>query len=58
METLKTIFTRQSTRSFAAGQISETALETILKAACAAPVGMAKFEEIAPDGRAERRSVG
>lgn len=46
METLKTIALRQSVRAYKADQISEEALEMILKAACAAPVGRAKYENL------------
>lgn len=46
METLKAIALRQSVRAYKSDQISETALETILKTACAAPVGRAKHENL------------
>ena len=46
METLKAIALRQSVRAYKADQIAEEALETILKAACAAPVGRAKYENM------------
>ena len=46
METLKTIFTRQSVRSYSEQQITREQLETILKAACAAPVGNGRYENV------------
>lgn len=46
METLKAIALRQSVRAYKAGQITTAALETILQAACAAPVGRAKYENM------------
>lgn len=46
METIKAIALRQSVRAYKTDQIAEDALETILKAACAAPVGRAKYENM------------
>jgi len=46
METMKAIFTRQSVRSYTAEQISNEDLEIVLKAACAAPVGNGKYDEV------------
>ena len=46
METLKAIFTRQSVRSYTTEQISTIELETLLKAAKAAPIGRGKFDEV------------
>lgn len=46
METLKTIALRQSVRAYKADQISGEALDIILQAACAAPVGRAKYENV------------
>lgn len=46
MDTLKAIALRQSVRAYKTDQIAEEALETILKAACAAPVGRAKYENL------------
>lgn len=46
METMKAIFTRQSIRSYTAKQISKEDLEIVLKAACAAPVGNGKYDEV------------
>ena len=46
METLKAIALRQSVRVYKTEQISENALNIILKAACAAPVGRAKYENM------------
>ena len=44
MNTLEAIATRKSTRAYKPEQISEEALNTILKAASAAPIAMAKYD--------------
>ena len=44
MNTLEAIATRKSTRAYTPEQISEEALDTILKAASAAPIAMAKYD--------------
>ena len=44
MQTLDAIFARKSTRAYAPKQIPDQALETILKAACAAPVARAQYD--------------
>ena len=46
METLKAITKRKSTRGFGAQQISAANLDTILKAACAAPVGHGEYNAL------------
>lgn len=46
METLQAIRKRKSTRSFKPDVISEEQLNTVLAAGCAAPVGMAKYDDI------------
>ena len=46
MNTLEAIATRKSTRAYTPEQISEEALDTILKAASAAPIAMAKYDKI------------
>ena len=46
METLQAIARRKSIREYKPEQISELALDTILGAGCAAPVGMAAYEAI------------
>lgn len=46
METLKTIMSRKSVRTYTGETVSEQDLDTILKAACAAPVGMGKYETV------------
>lgn len=46
METLKAIAMRRSTRAFQPKQISEQELDTILRAGCAAPVGMGAYEAV------------
>ena len=46
MNTLEAIANRKSTRSFRAEQISEETLEIILKAGCAAPVAMARYDSL------------
>jgi len=45
MDTLKAIFSRKSVRSYN-GEISEGELKTILKAAYAAPIGRALYENV------------
>jgi nitroreductase len=46
MELMKAIAIRKSTRSFKPDQISSEALDTILKAGCAAPVGMRAYNTV------------
>ncbi len=46
METLKAIAMRRSTRAFKPEQISEQELDAVLKAGCAAPVGMGAYETV------------
>lgn len=46
MNTLEAITTRKSTRSYKPEQISEEALQTILKAGCAAPIAMARYDSL------------
>lgn len=46
MNTLDAIFSRKSTRAYNGEQISEENLQTILKAGCAAPVGMARYDTL------------
>ena len=46
MNTLEAIAKRKSTRAFTSEQISEDALQAILKAGCAAPVAMAQYEAL------------
>ena len=46
MNTLEAIAKRKSTRSYQPKQIPEEALQTILKAACAAPVAMARYDSL------------
>lgn len=46
MQTLEAITKRKSTRKYTPQQISEEALETILKAGCAAPVSMANYDSL------------
>lgn len=46
MNTLDSIKNRKSTRAFTDQQISDEALDVILKAGYAAPVGMAKYDAI------------
>ena len=46
MNTLEAIAKRKSTRSYRPEQISEDALQTILKAGCAAPVAMARYDSL------------
>lgn len=44
METMRTITSRKSIRSYTGESISDSDLQTVLKAANAAPVGMGKYE--------------
>lgn len=46
MNTLEAIPNRRSTRTYKSEQISEEALDTILKAGMAAPVAMAKYDSL------------
>ena len=46
MNTLEAIAKRKSTRAYKAEQIPEEALEKILKAGCAAPIAMAKYDTL------------
>lgn len=46
METMKAIAKRKSTRSYKQDQISDSVLNTILAAGCAAPVGMGKYDSL------------
>ena len=46
MNTLETILNRKSTRAFKSDQISEESLELIIKAGCAAPIAMAKYDSL------------
>ncbi|MBR2381865.1 MAG: nitroreductase family protein [Clostridia bacterium] len=46
MNALEAILKRKSTRAYGPAQISEEALENIIKAACAAPVGMARYDTL------------
>lgn len=46
METLKTIFSRKSVRSYTGEKASEEELGTILKAGYAAPVGMGQYQSL------------
>ena len=46
MNTLDAISKRKSTRAYRPEQISEEALSVIIKAGCAAPVAMAKYETL------------
>jgi nitroreductase len=46
METLKAIALRQSTRQFKPEQIPESALQTILEAGAAAPIGMGDYSSV------------
>lgn len=46
MQTLEVITKRKSTRNYGPEQISEDALQTILKAGCAAPVAMARYDSL------------
>ncbi len=46
MNTLEAIAKRKSTRNYRPEQIPEDALQTILKAGCAAPVAMARYDSL------------
>lgn len=46
MNTLETIYARKSVRTYTGEQITEEDLNTILKAANAAPVGMGQYENV------------
>lgn len=46
MNALEAILKRKSTRAYKSEQISEDALDKILKAACASPVGMARYDTL------------
>ena len=46
MNTLDAIFSRKSTRAYNGEQISEENLQLILKAGCAAPIGMARYDTL------------
>ena len=46
MNTLEVIAKRRSTRSYKSEQIGEEALATIIKAGCAAPIALAKYDSI------------
>lgn len=46
METMKTLVTRKSVRSYTDAPVTEEELNLILKAANASPVGMAKYENV------------
>lgn len=46
MELIKAIAIRKSTRSYKSEQISDESLNTIIKAGCAAPVGMGAYDTI------------
>lgn len=46
MDTLNAIFSRKSTRAYNGEQISEENLQTIIKAGCASPVGMARYDTL------------
>lgn len=46
MNTLDAIFSRKSTRAYNGVQISEEDLQTIIKAGCAAPIGMARYDTL------------
>lgn len=46
MNTLEAIATRRSTRAYQPRQIPEEVLDTILKAAAAAPIAMAKYDRL------------
>lgn len=46
MNTLDTLYSRKSIRSYTGEQITAEELEVILKSACAAPVGMGKYEDV------------
>ena len=46
MKTLEAIAKRKSTRNYKQEQISEDALQIILKAGCAAPIAMARYDSL------------
>lgn len=46
MNTLEAIAKRKSTRAYKSEQISDEAIEAIIKAGCAAPVAMAKYDSL------------
>ena len=46
MDTLEAIFSRKSTRAYNGEQISEENLQTIIKAGCSAPIGMARYDTL------------
>lgn len=46
MNALEAILKRKSTRAYKSEQISEETLEKILKAACASPIGMARYDTL------------
>ena len=46
MKALDAIFSRTSTRAYKPQQISDEALDTIIKAGCAAPVASAKYDSL------------
>ena len=46
MNALEAILKRKSTRAYKSEQISNEALDNILKAACASPVGMARYDTL------------
>ncbi len=46
MQTLEAIAKRKSTRNYTTEQIPEEALQTILKAGCAAPIAMARYDSL------------
>ncbi len=46
MNTLDAIFSRKSTRAYKNEQISEENLQIIIKAGCAAPIGMARYDTL------------
>jgi len=46
MEAMKAIANRQSCRTYTGEQLTQKELQTILEAANASPVGMAKFDEV------------
>ena len=46
METIKAICSRKSVRSYTGEKVSEEELKTLLKAANAAPVGMAQYQTL------------
>lgn len=46
MNTMDALFSRKSVRSYTGEPATEEMIQTMLKAACAAPVGMGKYENI------------